>query len=357
MALLPGLVAYSQVILTPFEWKEKRLQLDDFQVPRVYGADSIKQSNSAITWDIDSEGYRLKGKSNLKFRYVDIRNIFLPEYSWIREDCRTPQKLKYEQLKYDIAEIYARKASREINSTGKERPVVRYYQDSLQNAIGSLVLQTNDGKNSVAVDSLQQIVNALLSEDIVLFDKNAIPEKRKGYFGLDFFPTVKIRTGKLNKAFTTITPNLSFDFLAGFNKISFAFGATAPLDWVKTKQPITHKGYCYPKGENCEDVDCHLIIGVTMVDGSYVHFYPFLGGGVVYVDFMKSDLKQITGYQYIAGINVDYKLRRIWDLSDKSLGSVLLKNQIYVTRDNIAGYSGYSINIGTGISFLTTKTR
>jgi len=71
-----------------------------------------------------------------------------------------------------------------------------------------------------------------------------------------------------------------------------------------------------------------------------------------------SDRASNSSIQWLekAGLSADYCLSSIWNLFHRKLTDIQLRGRLYITRERIADYSGYSINIGVGIAPKFCKT-
>ena len=168
--------AFAQPSTSPLEWNSRGLTLSDFIVSE---ANSDRASNSSIQWLENTRLFRSSEMPWLKIKYSDIRNIFIPTESWIRVDARTPLKLKYEQLKFDLSEFYCRKVEREANLYGNLKSAMNNYRDSLATAARFFSELTLNGENERVVDSLRAIVSDQLSGIGMPYQDISIPEKKK----------------------------------------------------------------------------------------------------------------------------------------------------------------------------------
>lgn len=347
---------YAQEATRFLEWNERTLEMEDFQVP---GPGITESSNSAITWDVDKRSFRSKVQKNLKIRFVDIRNIFLPEFSWMSTDVRTPEKLQYEQLKFDIAELYSRTSSREGNLNGKADDEVQKWRDSLNLAIGEVKAITQDGSKKESVDSLRQIVSVLLSHPEPIFDSTATPQRRKGVFGMSLSPIMKVRSGGITELLSNWVPAplISFSFEGAIGRFNLSIGGDIATMMQKSRTAVQYDGIYYPKGIDCDDFNLFVKMGVSVLDNNYLKIYPYLGIGETGLDVPGHDYESIYGFQYLAGICLEYKFWNLWDIDWRTLEGFVMRTQFYVTKDSLAGFNGYSINFGVGIGIFSSKTK
>lgn len=87
------------------EWTEgHRLTWDDFQAVVPY-RQRWTRNIAAITSSVIQYRYSCE---NGMLKY-DIKSIFLPDESWVKDNARTEDYLMHEQLHFDITELFARK--------------------------------------------------------------------------------------------------------------------------------------------------------------------------------------------------------------------------------------------------------
>ena len=355
--MVVSMPVYAQNTSYSFDWEWRALRLNDFATSQ---AILEKESNLAIQWKIETSKFSVPQKEYCRIKYYDIKNLFIPSDSWIAEDSRNPEKLKFEQLKFDMSELYSRKAENAVNRAGKLGNTINEYKDSLTLAIDVLCEVTQNGEDSLAVDFLSKRVSEEIKALGMPYQDINIPEKMGVAVEVAFYEQGTLRAGNITQLLPSIYPYLGIELSLVTGRMCVAFNLSAQQtgDWLTSNEDFYYKDQFYPKGSRCEDIHYFGLLKYSVFKNNRIQIWPFAGAGVVNMSFLPTlDLKNFSTYNYMAGIDVDYCLRETWTLQNRRLEDCLLKGRIYVSRDDIAGYTGYSINVGAGISIRTRKTR
>ena len=348
--------AFAQPSTSPLEWNSRGLTLSDFIVSE---ANSDRASNSSIQWLENTRLFRSSEMPWLKIKYSDIRNIFIPTESWIRVDARTPLKLKYEQLKFDLSEFYCRKVEREANLYGNLKSAMNNYRDSLATAARFFSELTLNGENERVVDSLRAIVSDQLSGIGMPYQDISIPEKKKFVFILSLYEQCSFRLGGISHLLPSPVPFMAVELSAGYCRFGLSAGLSFQQtgDWLQSKESFTYNNQSYPAGARCEDIKYYGLLDYIIVDKPRFQLRPFIGAGIINMSFHPAEnLQSFSCPQFLAGLSADYCLSSIWNLFHRELTDIQLRGRLYITRERIADYSGYSINIGVGIAPKFCKT-
>ena len=358
LLLLSALSSKAQYIESAVEWKPGGLTLGDY---RVSIAMTDKISNSSFCWLPKTDKIISEEEKYVSVRYIRIKNYFIANNSWIREGWRNIDKLQYEQLKFDVSELYARKASRIANITGESVLAIKEYEDSLRAAIRGLDSLTLDGSNKNAVDSIRQVVSSSLQQAETIIDYYALQRPARMRIGLELNAFEKMRMGRTASLLKEYCPYMSFSIFFGAKRWVFSTGLSAQVtgDWLQNEIPITYKGKTYPAGFDCEDISFDFIrLKYALKDKGRFRVYPYAGGGLVLLDFRPNQEVQnssspysIPGWQIIAGMDFYYTLFGSWLTHINEIDEYQLDLRVFATRDNIAGFPGYSINFGLGFTF------
>ena len=349
--------ASAQTPAGALEWNTRCLTLSDYISSEAY---SGSVSNTSIQWSVSSRPFYPSGKRWQEIKYTDIKNNFLPKESWIREDASTPSKLKYEQLKFDISEFYCRKVEFEANHHGNLDQIMNRYRDSLATAISYLSELTGDGEDECAVDSIKTVVSNRLSGISMPYSDITVPVKGGISLGFSMFEQYLFRIGGTADLLPSPLPWLSSELSVGYDRFSLSAGWSYQQtnDWLKSKESFTYNNQFYHEGANCEDSRYYGLLEYTAVEKPRFQLRPFIGGGIIHMSFLpRENLESFSCPLFMAGVNVDYCLYSIWDLRKRNLTSFLLRGRVYVSKERIADYSGYSVCIGIGLSPCYSKTR
>ena len=94
------------------EWnKNRKLNWSDFKCELPTDAKNLAATTHC------GFGYRSNGIGIFGRPHIEVKNIFYPELSWVRnEEANRPGLLEHEQLHFDISEIYARRLRLKLSS-------------------------------------------------------------------------------------------------------------------------------------------------------------------------------------------------------------------------------------------------
>ncbi|MBR4775023.1 MAG: hypothetical protein IK008_02890 [Bacteroidales bacterium] len=356
MVMLP-FRAGAQSSAAPLEWNSRKLTFSDYIES---GAKYGNPSNTSIQWKEKTTTFRAAGCKWLRIKYSDINNTFLPQESWMRGDLRTPSKLAYEQLKFDLSEYYCRKVELEVNHHGGLKRVMNSYRDSLATAVKKLAELTDEGSDERAVDSLSVVLSNHLSGTSIPYSDITAPEVRGIVWGVSLHALCSFRLGGSADLLPSPVPRMEMEVTAGYGRCFLSAGLSfqASGDWLESQEAFAYNGQAYPRGARCEDTRYYGLFEYTAWEKPRFQLKPFVGAGITHLTFMpRENLQPITRPLFLAGVSVDYRLSSFWNLPDKRLTSILLRGRVYVTKDQMADYSGCSINVGIGITPLFYKTR
>ena len=354
--LIPAFRINAQPSTSQIEWNSRRLTLQDYVVSEAY---SDKTSNSSFQWSESTGSFRSLESPWLKIKYTDIRNSFIPSESWIRADARNVHKLKYEQLKFDLSEFYCRKVEHEAFIYGNPKQVMNEYSDSLSTAIKLFSEMTNDGENGRVVDSLTTVVSNQLMCSEMPWHELSVPEKKRLFFVFSLYEQYLFRLGDIVRLLPGPAPFIATEITAGYGRFGLSAGLSFQQtgDWLNSKESFTYKNKSYPAGARCEDVRYYGLLEYVAVDKPRFQLRPFIGAGIIYMSFIPTEnLQSFSCPQLLAGIGADYCLSSIWNFSNRTLTDLQLRGRLYLTRERIADYTGYSINIGVGFAPKFCKT-
>lgn len=347
----------AQQVFWPLEWNIRSLKLEDFATS-ISINDSI--SNTAVSWELAKKKSYSSACDNLTISRIAFRNVFLPANSWIKEGYRNADQLKYEQLKFDLSELWCRRAEQEANFSGNCNKSVKDYKDSLRTSINRLKLLSRNGTDRSVVDSISINVASLLAKEEDDASLLGMPETKAWSFGIGIIPDIKIRTGSISKLLPTPTPFLSFDFSLGYGSLFLTAGASAQISsgWLHTKEVFQFDGNVYPAGLDCEDINYYAYCSYIAYRNGRFSISPLIGCGFTSIDFREDEYDSFGGLQYMAGVSADWDLHHLWIFHKKEIDSYTVRTMAYITKDNPGnGYSGYSINLGIGLSGRFQRTK
>jgi len=333
------------------DWAEGKLTWHDF---------SEIKSNQGI-----SELKYFLGYNTDKLRFGDttvLRNVAKcymdKRLSWINPDFKTEQYLRYNQVIFNIVEIYRRRLQYELDRIHSFYEIdgkFTYIYNSCNTEIDKFHNESNGGQNLNSIVFWEQKTARELEFNLDM----KIPEfenRNFGYalhagFGSGFF------TGSLGDHFAP-----TFNFIFGFdftykNSILYLNGTLAG-DKVKNDYISDNNWY---KGQHSNVAIIDVSYGYAVFDNAKIKVSPFAGLGITeFTGENKDDNEnglRIVDYNVILGLNIDYKLRTRLNLVPNSYLGVKekvetsIRTKFYITRANyFEDLKGYSINLTIGLS-------
>lgn len=342
---------------TKKSWSEGKLSWEDFS----------ERSGTPVT----SELKYFLGYNTVKHRLGDTTLLRIDaigymdrKLSWINPDFRNDQFLRYNQVMFDIVEVYRRRLQYELDHITGAYETGAKFNHILQlcNAeTNKFQKESNSGQNRDALvfweRKITDELHSLPDYTIPPFKPGAFGYSMHGGFGSGIF------TGSLGEHFTP-----AFNFLFGFD---MAYGKSNLYMIASLATNRIRKDYgsdSWIKGQRANVAILDLSYGYAFIDNTWLKLSPFAGLGITEFscpdkDSQEDDLRMVD-YNLIFGINTDFKLRTRISLLPSSFLSLKEKTEssvrarLYITRANFSGdLQGYSINLTLGFCTFANPVR
>lgn len=343
-------------------------------VSGIYAQDYKKNwVDGKLTWNDFQEKMISIGNSELKYffgyntdklKYNDTTIIGIKAYSymdtnlsWIKKEYKNDQYLKYNQIIFDLTELYRRKFQNEIyrvSSTYGVDIVFNQQFKKLDKDIDRFQQESNYGQNINIINEWELIISSELNNTENL-EKPKFTKRNFGYalhagFGAGFF------TGSIGDHFGP-TFNFMFGFDFAFKKSIFYINATLAGGKVKMDYLSDKSWY---KGQHANVAIIDISYGYAIIDKSKIKLSPFVGLGITELSGENKDNKEDAlrnvDYNFIFGLNADYKIRKRIKLIPNSFSGAgesvetSIRARLYITRVNyFDDLNGYSINLTIGL--------
>lgn len=363
---LHSLPAYSQDDFSSSErlWDKGPLTLADFSVRDMWTDDPNSSSFLYYGWNGQDTTLRF---GNLRYRTVNLRTSMDRVNSWIRTGYDNEATLKYNQVAFNIAELYRRKFLKELDSNNPANggDLEAFYHKSCVNMVSEYKGATNQGLDQEAVERYRQ---KIAKELAALPDIRMEPGIQYRGFGLG------MHFGAGSEFFFSdiadyITPLYGIQF--GFEGAAkrFRFNATGLLGfgeklkkdikyWKRGEENLAHN---WSAGESFTGGNINQTIGYAVIDNNHFVVAPMVGFGAGFLDrkdkYIDPELKagktyyseEIAGFRTLAGVMVDWKMARYFSSTGwgKNYGESDLKFLLYAARSNFRSpCASYSLNFG-----------
>ncbi len=351
-SMLPALFAQTDNSDT-LNWEDKRLEWSDFQgVPVDYSP-------------LHSELHSTIGYSGQTCFIEDTRVTTLISYctmnrstSWVKAGSRDDQYLIYNQIQFDLGELYSRKLQNQLFLLLNEK-IDRQVQAfgllleinlDCQQRIDQLIEQTNYGNDSAAV----KLWAEMIAKELEQTPRQKIPEFKNKKFavGGSFALGGGILTPALNKYFSN-NFNLVYGFDLGYRSLIFNLRAT--LGFNSVKKEFEYKNKLWPEKISTGLVSADLALGYPLIDTKKSRITPF--AGISYLEFYvpgnqkKYEDHRMSNFAYSLGLNYDYKTSTTINLMGSSNEKTdwFIRTSVYISVVNFNNqFKGALINFTVG---------
>lgn len=289
---------------------------------------------------------------NVANGYIDTK------LSWVDPDFMTDQYLRYNQVIFDLVEIYRRRLQNALDQVNLPYEV----EGRFSHVYSLLTTEIDKFRNeSKGGEDLSSIIfwEGKTSDELERYSANKIPDYEKGNFGYALHAGfgAGVFTGSVGEHFT---PTFNFIFGFDFAYKNSIFYLNATLGGGKVKKDYISDKKSWYKGQRTSVAIADMSYGYALIDNTRTKLAPFAGLGITEIDRRNKDNPDndisIVDYNLIFGLNVDYKLRTIFKLIPspyfrvKEKVNSCIRTRLYVTRTNYyEDLKGYSINLTVGI--------
>lgn len=330
-------------------WSEGKLTWSDFQL-RNYNS----MAGTELVYRLSYQPDKQKMQDTV-LRRLQARAWMDTSQSWVRPDQRTTLNLRYNQVVFDLVELYRRVLQTELDqlfSFWYAEEKFRTVQQMCYRRIHEFQEESGYGNKESAIGYWESLVQRELE---------ALPdlsrpqfEKRKLGYGINLGLGTGTATGTLDDYFRH-NLYLTYGFDLSYQKTLFFLNATLGSATLKKNidaDPI------WAKGERATLAIIDISVGYPVYEGRKFRVVPFVGGGVTEYSLLlddkdaKSPVK--SDFNLLGGINVDYVLRKKITLTPdymrgRAINNSSLRGRFYVTKANLAPeMKGYTLNLTVG---------
>jgi len=332
-------------------WNEGNLTWADFQE---------KSSDNEV-----SELFYNFGYSSKKQKFGDTTLSRLSAYcyidknlSWIDTVFKDDQYLKYNQVIFNILELFRRNLQYELDRLSSISEVQNKSQmvySKLNSEIKKYKDETEQGDDLDIID----LWDSRITQELKMASDDRIPaftDRNFGYginlgFGSGFF------TNSLSNYFSP-TINFIVGFDLGYKNSILYLNATLASD--KVKNNFLADNY-WSSGQRADVAIIDISMGQALINNQNIKFSPFFGLGITEFTSTtqtepKTDLRFVD-YNYLFGLNLDVKLKTTISIIPPEFTSPRVKFEtgirikLYVAHVNYnMDLEGNSINLTVGIN-------
>ena len=333
-------------------WRDGELTWDDFQE-----SFTVHITGSELAYAMYFETKKERSGDTIIFRnkaeaYVDKSE------SWVHTYLKNENTLHYNQVIFDLLEIYRRKLQKELDSsTPSSSPhlelhkIFGYFKDRVSN----FKIQSDMGTKKEIVEVWKNNVRKELDD----YPENYFPSFERKNFGLAWH--VGMGTGYLSNTLNDLfTPPINFMYGFDFGYKRSVIYLVASLGWNKVNEPFYHEQEYWEQKHDAGIAILDLTYGYSFIDNAKIKLSPFAGIGLTEFSTRTKDPEQksnaMVNWNFTGGINLDYKIRKVVKLAGNIYGSKWitersLRVRFYSTRAYYSSaINGFTYNLSVGYS-------
>ncbi len=345
---------------TERKWEKGPLTWNDFQV-RHEPDNSLYYSDLSATL---GGTYEKKRDGNLVYYNYTVNNVMYPDISWYDPDICTDWTLRYEQTRFDIMEVFRRIIQNQYYNDKLMNLTRLGNTDSLSETIRTFDRESKYGTDTLVVEKYEREYHKKL--DSIAFRPLPGPIVKTKHNGVGW------TLGPDMEYFLTQVPeNLSFssgfglgiDFyikrwLVGLD-VSYGYAGALESDNFYYDPEYD---YSWKKGRRVSTFKPGFTFGYKILDNNRWTVMPMIGiGGNVFEQETDTPIgdgysgyktSTISGTRVLAGINLDWKIRRYLTAFSKMYQESKIRLQITGARTGFEFIGEtYSLNFKLLYSF------
>ena len=333
-------------------WENDCLTWDDFS------SDNVNQGGSDLIYSLGYKPEKYKHNGTFIYRYKAYCYMDRSK-SWVNPANKNIELLKYNQVIFNMVELYRRKLQNEldyIKSPLMAEEKYRTWYMICNDQIEKFKSETGNGKNIKEIIDWENYIENELNNEV----SNEVPEFKKRNIGHGLF--LGANTG-------TFTSGLSGHFtpyqscVLGFNvnyKNSVLF-FNSYMGGSRVIKPYYGMGN-WNKGQHTDIAIIDLSYGYYFINNQKLKLAPFAGLGITELVSRPAneftEVSRLLDNSLLFGINCDYNLRRAVNFipstinEAKILTEINLRTRLFFTKPNYSdNLKGYTVNMSLGLSF------
>lgn len=312
------------------EWNGRRLQMDDLK-----GNPSSDTLSYQFVWWIETSKCT-QPTNHIRYSYLWVKPYIATSKSWIKQGPNQEASLRYINACFDIAEIYARKATRDISTmyNVSDEEILDFYNIAIRERIAELRTITDNGRNESAMERQEQMIADELAEpkfDPSTIDANELNNEKMFDMAIGLYSFIS------HSSYLSSCPiGFTVSMAGGVKRhvwgldISMAFGGEFQKDIH------TSKGWIL-EGDDLSAGHIALTYGYSLGNKPGYQLAPFVGTGVSFFegphigndDSGHREYLEKAGFFLEGGIIVDIPVKRNVNLGVTEGGYYANKSAFY----------------------------
>jgi hypothetical protein len=339
-------------------WEHGKLTWEDFQSESI----DFNQNDSELSYHISYSTTREK-TGDTTFLKFQTKNFIIPKNSWVKENKKNDQLLKYNQVLFDIIEIYRRELQYDLNRIGNiylADKIFSQLNEKLNAEIRLFQRQTKLGSEYSKLDEW----SLKIDEELKDLELEAIPEITDKNFGIGLnigFGT-GLFSGNIRNNFTP-SFNIGYGFDFAYKKFSLLLNASLASN--KIKDGFSENQLTWESNLKTNTTILDASLGYTFIDNSKHKITSFAGIGVFEVAVSDNEgdnysNHRITSTSLVYGLNYDFKFLKAIRLTPapffngyKERAEHSLRVRLYFAHPTFENMRGTSFNLIVGYSLFS----
>lgn len=335
-------------------WHDGKLVWSDFQVKEANLAES-----SHLVFQIFSVTEKQVG-SDTTFINLKAETVVDKDKSWVKSSQKSAWVLAYNQVIFDIAELYRRQLQIQLNeaATLKQVPnMVKNTLDGCQQEVAKFKSEVPQHDDSTGIERWKSLIRLRLN---YLDDAKAVAYQPGNWgFGLNGGVGSSQFNGAMGDYFLP-TWNVNLGLEGAYKRAMLYLNTTISSSYVK--ETFDYNG-TWEDGTRASFTIIDAALGYAVIDNSRWKLVPNAGAGYTILSTRVTD-EYLTEHRYtlsdlnaIGGITVDYKLQHRINKAPNILfrykeeSDLAIRARFYVAKaDFNSTINGYTFNVAIGIS-------
>jgi len=335
-------------------WRDGKLSWSDFQVKEANVAES-----SHLAFQIFSVTEKQYG-IDTTFISLKAETIVDKDKSWVKLSEKSPWVLAYNQVIFDIAELYRRQLQIQLNEVATLKQVPNMVKNALngcQQEVAKFKSEVPQQDDSTAILRWESLIHLRLN----YLDDAKVVEYLPGNWG--FGLNGGIGGSQFNGAmgdYFLPTWNVNLGVEGAYKRAMLYLNTTISSSYVK--ETFDYNG-TWEEGTRASFTIIDAALGYAVIDNDRWKLVPNAGAGYTILSTWVIDSNQserrytLSDLNAIGGITVDYKLQhRINKVPNilfryKEESDLALRVRFYAAKaDFNSTINGYTFNVAIGIS-------
>lgn len=348
------------------EWSENGLTWIDFRAEPITSHNYPLQSE--LRYVIAYKNDVLKQNDTITY-YIKAYSYMEANSSWANPQYQNDALLKYNQLLFDIVELYTRKLQKAFYNVVHNFEIGTEFSSYNQQLINRIDEFRNQSENG----SKEEIVNywsEKIKQELANIPKLSIPKYSKGFFGYGMHIGAGYRK-PIQILGDYFEPNPTFMFELDLKMDDFSIALSAYMGSSNLKQKYLENNKVWEKDLALNAVTGSIDIGYKFAEIGKGSISPFLGIG--FSQYSESDIddydaderknmKKMLALYPKFGIKYDYQLISFLSLQpgllfasrSGELSTIYISTNLYATSENyFSDLYGMSIMFSISVSYLT----